>query len=307
MLLAGGSGAISRLCERRLMTATNQLPREEYIEQEYFFKTYRERLKDSVPSQDILKTIQEELLNTCRLPVAIDILRTEIMHSGQMGPAMRRLPHYFTSFQTFVIEQAEDDKSRFEQIAAFQILEREARYRGDDVSPSGLFMYQLECIARNRLGYHSGLSAMAADKIFDADWKTWFQYLTLQLGVHDLADLVYRASEYYQIRRRTQAADTPEGVSQPVLFENQTGRIARANIGRDPVYFFSALQRQLNYPSVPLPPRTKPEQISPIVESRLIRMEQRLKLLEMEQRDGIDLTQFYGKHRSMDEGDTASS
>ena len=65
MLLSGGSRTINRLCERRLMTAINQLSREEYIEQEYFFKTYRERLKDIVPSQDILKTIQEELLSTC--------------------------------------------------------------------------------------------------------------------------------------------------------------------------------------------------------------------------------------------------
>jgi len=289
------------------MSASNQLPKEEYIEQEYFFQTYRQRLQDRIPAQEILRTIQEELLNTCRLPLAIDILRTEILHSGQIAPAMRRLPHYFTSFQTFVMEQAEDETARFVLIAALQILEREARYRADDVSPSGLFMYQLECIARNRLGYHSGLTAMANDDMFDSQWKQWFQYLMLQLGVHELAGLVYRASACYQARREVRAAGQPSAAESPVLFEDQTGRIARANIGRDPAYFFAALQRQLNYPSVPIPPKAETEKIPPVVESRLMRVEQRLKLLEMEQKDGIDLSQFYGKHRSIDDDDNIAT
>ncbi|MEO2035573.1 MAG: hypothetical protein ABGZ35_26135, partial [Planctomycetaceae bacterium] len=82
------------------MTALKQLPREEYIEQEYLFRTYRERLQDNIPSQEFLKTVQQELLSTCQLPMAVDILRTEIMHSGQIGAAMRRMPHYFSLFQT---------------------------------------------------------------------------------------------------------------------------------------------------------------------------------------------------------------
>ena len=69
------------------------LDREEYIEQAYFFRVYRERLQENVPSQEILQTIQEEILATTRLPMAIDFLRTEILHSGRISDAMQRLPH----------------------------------------------------------------------------------------------------------------------------------------------------------------------------------------------------------------------
>ncbi len=285
------------------MTALSQLPREEYIEQEYFFQTYRQRLQDNMPSQEILKTIQQELLSSCQLPVAVDILRTEIMHSGRIGPAMKRMPHYFSAFQSFVIDQSEEDRSRFEHSSALKILEREARYRAQEVSPAGLFMYQLECIARNRLGYHSGLNAMAEDPIYDGRWRNWFQRLTQQLGARDLAELVYRVSEHFHLRRASQTGEDPDAVAGDVLFGNQTGRIARANIGRDPVYFFAALQRQLNYPAVPLPEKPESQKIPAVIENRLLRLEQRLKLLEMEQKGGIDLTQFYGRHRAIEDVD----
>ena len=39
----------------------------------------------------------------------------------------------------------------------------------------------------------------------------------------------------------------------PTLFGEKEGKIARANRGRDPLYLFSALQRQLGYPEVPRP------------------------------------------------------
>ena len=41
----------------------------------------------------------------------------------------------------------------------------------------------------------------------------------------------------------------------PTLFGEKEGKIARANRGRDPLYLFSALQRQLGYPEVPRPRR----------------------------------------------------
>ena len=73
------------------------LDREEYIEQAYFFRVYRERLQENVPSQEILQTIQEEILATTRLPMAIDFLRTEILHSGRISDAMHRLAPLFCS------------------------------------------------------------------------------------------------------------------------------------------------------------------------------------------------------------------
>lgn len=123
------------------------LEREEYIEQEYFFRVYRERLLESVPSQEILQTIHEELLATTRLPMAIDFLRAEILHHGRISGAMARLAHYFAPFQAFVIRCSEDDESRFEQLTALRILELEARYRGSSPGMAGLFIYQLECVA----------------------------------------------------------------------------------------------------------------------------------------------------------------
>ena len=37
----------------------------------------------------------------------------------------------------------------------------------------------------------------------------------------------------------------------PPLFGEKEGKIARASRGRDPLYLFAALQRQLGYPEVP--------------------------------------------------------
>src|SRR5262249_34425956 len=88
------------------------LEREEYIEQAYFFHPFRERLIDGLPAQDILARIGEELLSTTRLPMAVSFLFTDIKGSGLMAPAMRRIGHYFTPFQTHVVDQAEQDTSR---------------------------------------------------------------------------------------------------------------------------------------------------------------------------------------------------
>src|SRR5215207_4308448 len=89
------------------------LDREEYIEQAYFFHAFRERVLDGLPAQDVLARIGEEILSTTRLPLAISFLSSEIKVAGLMGPAMERLAHYFTPFQTFVVAKAEADVSRF--------------------------------------------------------------------------------------------------------------------------------------------------------------------------------------------------
>ncbi|MCA9081490.1 MAG: hypothetical protein KDA58_13085, partial [Planctomycetaceae bacterium] len=65
------------------------------------------------------------------------------------------------------------------------------------------------------------------------------------------------------------------------------------NLGKDPLYMFAALQRQLQYPAVPRP---KPVQrqfvFDPPVESRFQRLESRLALLEQDLKGGVDLTPF---------------
>ncbi len=284
------------------MSDQRMLPREEYVEQEYFFRVYRERLQDNVPSQEILKTVHEEILATTRLPMAIDFLRAEILHAGRISDGMARLTHYFTPFQTFVVSRAEDDVSKFEQITGLEILEREAGYLKDNASMAGLFVYQFECVTRNRLGFADGLKAMANDPVYDDRWKKWIRRLDNQLGVAELAELVYRASEHFQSNRQSlkspdSSIDTADDSPKP-LFGSQDGRIAKANIGRDPLYFFAALQRQLNYPKVPQPKAERDERLSPFLEARLIKIEQRLKITEMELKGGIDLTRFYKKGES---------
>ncbi|MEZ6129822.1 MAG: hypothetical protein R3C59_14155 [Planctomycetaceae bacterium] len=275
--------------------ANAPLSREEYIEQEYFFRVYRERLLQSIPSQEILKTIQEEILATTRLPMAIDFMRAEIMHSGRISDAMKRLGHYFTPFQTYVITMAEDDVSRFDQVTGLEMLEREARYRADGCSMAGLFVYQFECLARNRLGYSDGLTAMADDTAYNEAWKKWILSLRGNLGVRELSAMVFRASEHFHtLRTRMQPPGSVEPEEHPPsLFGEQDGRIAKANIGRDPLYFFAALQRQLNYPRVPLSKKIYDETLPPFLQNRLTKIEQRLKIVEMEQKGGIDLTKFY--------------
>ena len=94
------------------------LDREEYIEQTYCFRTFRERLDDNTPAQEILRSLSEELLATTNLPKAVDFLRGEILHAGRISPGMDRLSHYFTPFQTFVMSRAEEERSRFDQKTA---------------------------------------------------------------------------------------------------------------------------------------------------------------------------------------------
>ena len=171
------------------------LEREEYIEQAYFFHAFRERLIDGLPSQDILARIGEELLSTTRLPLAVSFLYTEIKGTGLMAPAMARISHYFTPFQTHVVDQAEHDISRFAMEQALLVLEREAKFKAESPSLPALFVFQFEALSRNRLGYTKGLAAMAADPFYTEDWQDYILTLRTRLGDVDFADLIFVRSE----------------------------------------------------------------------------------------------------------------
>ena len=59
---------------------------------------------------------------------------------------------------------------------------------------------------------------------------------------------------------------------------------------------FAALQRHLNYPLAPRPkPVDESRHVIPTLLRRVERLETRLKLLEEEQKGGIDLSKFYGQ------------
>ena len=248
------------------------LDREEYIEQAYFFHAFRERVLDGMPAQDVLARVGEELLSTTRLPMAISFMLGEIRVAGLIGPAMARLSHYFTAFQAYVVGRAEQEVGRFSTDQALLILEREAKYKADGPTTAGLFVYQFEAVARNRLGYGEGLSAIAADPAYDEDWREYIVRLRAKLGDVDFADLIYVRSAFYHAERRRRDPDfVPKA---PALFGEKEGKIARANRGRDPLYLFSALQRQLGYPEVPR--LRRPDE----AEARIALLEQRVNLLE---------------------------
>jgi len=268
------------------------LDREEYVEQAYFFRALSDRMRDQTATQDLLKTIREELLATTKLRLAVDFLASELRLKGVFATAMIKLGHYFTPFQTFVVSEAESERGRFDFVVGLEILQREAVYRAEGATPQGAFLYQFEALCRNRLGYDRGLTAMADDPIFDEGWREWLLTVRRQIGLADIADLIYVRSAHYVQQRASQGLDLEH--NKPLLFGEKEGRIALANRRRDPLLLFAALQRHLGYPAVPRPP--KPDEsrdILPNLLRRLERVEGRLRLMEEEQKGGIDLTKFY--------------
>ena len=273
------------------------LDREEYIEQAYFFQAFRERLQQNVPTQEILRVLQEEILSTTKLPMAIGFLRGEVELKGKMGEAMQLLAHYFTPFQAFVYNKCEEDRSKFDHLTALLILQREAEYRTNHPTAAGLFIYQFESLARNRLGYDKGLLAMADDPFYDDNWRGWIRRLRGILGTLDFAEIVYYTSEQYAIDQRRNLGDPEAKLRGTPLFGASEGRIAKANRGKDPLYLFSALQRQLAYPVVPRPPRASTDEaLSPIaLNARLTALEKRVTLIDAEAKGQLDLEKFYEK------------
>jgi hypothetical protein len=271
------------------------LDREEYVEQAYFFQTLRERMQQSMSTQDLLVAARQEILATTQLPFAIDFMADELKLTGGFATAMARLPHYFTSFQTYVVSEAEKAEGRFDFRIALEILQREAEYRAKDPSRQGIFLFQFETICRNRLGYDRGLEALAGDGIYDNDWREWILTVRRQVGIIDFCDMLYVRSELYRKNRGT--------AEKPILFGEKEGKIALANRRKDPLYLFAALQRHLGYPGVP---KSKPEDthryVLPALQRTVERLEMRMKLLEEELRGGINLPRFYGLQNEKEKG-----
>jgi hypothetical protein len=273
------------------MAIGTALDREEYIEQAYLFRVFRERLATNLSAQEILERIHEEILSTTRLPLAIQFLATELKHSGMLSSGFAQLPHYFTPFQTFVIRQTEREGLRFNIETALVILEREAVYHSGAPTQPGLFVYQFEVLSRNRLGYDEGLHSMSRDPFYDSIWRDYLELVRRQVGMVDFADLIYLRSDLYLLEQRR--LDPQYELPVPALFGEKEGKIAKASRGRDPLYLFGALQRQLNYPEVPRPkPRDDLEAKLSALQLKFRDLEMRLKLVESEMRGQVDLSQF---------------
>jgi hypothetical protein len=285
------------------MSTASVLDREEYIEQAYFFRAFRERLADNLPAQDILTRVHEELLSSTRLPYAVQFIATELKHTGLLGNGFSRLPHYFTQFQAFIVQQAELETSRFPMSTALLVLEREALYKAEEPTKPGLFVYQFETIARNRLGYLDGLTAMTAEPLFDADWRAYITRLPRQVGDIDFCDLVYLRSDFHALEQRR--TNPKFELLLPSIFGEKEGKIAKASRGRDPLYLFAALQRQLGYPEVPrFRQRDDAQTKLGTIMAKLRELEMRIKLTEGELRGSVDLSQF-GKPELLKDDDDA--
>jgi hypothetical protein len=192
------------------------------------------------------------------------------------------------------MSEAEAERGRFDMRIAIDILRREAEYRAESPIPQAMFMYQFECLCRNRLKYDPGLAAVAGDPIYDPAWQEWIRELRLRIGMVDFADIIYVRSQF-NIVHRTRPGQPPPAPEKPVLFGEKEGKIAWANRRKDPLYLFAALQRHLGYPMVPRAKRPDESvNVLPLLRMQVERLEARVKLLEDEARGGIDITKFYG-------------
>ena len=116
-----------------------------------------------------------------------------------------------------------------------------------------------------------------------------------QIGFMDLADMIYVRSWEY-LRRKTRPGMPLAEPEAPVLFGEKEGKIAWANRQKDPMYLFAALQRHLGYPMAPRLKRIdETREIIPQLMRRMERLEVRIKMLEEENREGLDITQFYSR------------
>lgn len=269
------------------------LDRDEYVEQAYFFRVLVDRMKDNVPMQEVLRLTEDEILSTTKLPMAIGYMLGELRLTGSLGPAMSKLGHYFTPYQTYVITSAEKEAGRFDMRVALNILRYLAEFMAKEPKPSAIFLYQFEVLSRNRLGYVEGLDAMAADPVYDKNWSDWINDVRRQIGLVGLAELIYVRSDHY-LQHRARVAGTEVKPEKPILFGEKEGKIALANRRKDPLLLFAALQRHLAYPQVPrLEKADLTNETIPMMVRRMEKMELRIKLLEDEQKGGIDITKFY--------------
>jgi hypothetical protein len=273
------------------MSKSTVLDREEHIEQAYLFRVLRERIAEGLALQEVLEQVGEEILATTRLPYAVQFLTAEVKHTGLLSSGFARLSHYFTPFQAFIIRCTEEEKLRFATETALLVLQREAEYRAGNPTPAGLFVYQFEVLCRNRLGYADGMTAMLGDPLYPPDWREFLEMVRQQVGLVDFAELVYLRSEQYINERRRQEPGYEPPL--PAVLGAKEGKIAGANRGKDPLYLFAALQRQLNYPEVPRPkPRDDVGAKLEGIQARLRELDARLKLVEGEVRGQVDLSQL---------------
>lgn len=286
------------------------LPTDEYVEQAHLFESLAKQvnleLERQQPLQVLLQWLKQEVLATTKLPLALDYMIGEMKHVGTIGTAFTKLPHYFSTFQSYLINEAESERGRFDIWQAFRILQQDAQLRASGVTPNAMFFFQFETLCRNRLSYDHGIEAMSRDFFYDSTWSAWILSVRHKIGLVDLTDLVYVHSQHC-LDNETRRLDAEVAPPEPLLFSEKEGRIALANRHKEPLFFFSSLQRHLGIPATPLLPKpNESSRLLPKLARDVERLEVRIRLLEEEQKQkGIDLSQFYEKYskppRGLDE------
>ena len=90
------------------------------------------------------------------------------------------------------------------------------------------------------------------------------------------------------------------------LFGEKEGKIAKASRGRDPLYLFAALQRQLGYPEVPrYKPRDDMNAKLAALTQKVKDLEARIKLVEGEAKGHVDLSQYLVKPQDFADEDNS--
>ena len=133
---------------------------------------------------------------------------------------------------------------------ALLVLEREAAYRAETADPAGAVRLPVRDDRPQPARLLEGYVAIAADPFYDEEWRAYIDAVRARSAMIDFADLVYLRSELVRDRSSARRNPTYEPAVPP-LFGEKEGKIARASRGRDPLYLFAALQRQLGYPEVP--------------------------------------------------------
>ena len=276
----------------RFMTTAPVLDREEYIEQAYFFRASASGSPTTCRPRTSSPRLHEELLTTTRLPYAVQFLAAEIKHTGPARQRVREAAALLHPFQAFVIRQAEEEKQRFPMADGAAGAGTRGRVPGRAADQPGLFVYQFETIARNRLGYIDGLAAMAADPLYDADWRATSTSSAGRSATSTSRDLVYLRSELYVTeQRRANPAYEP---SRAAALRREGGEDRQGQPRPRPavpVRRAAAATRLPRGAAVTQRDDGKTRSWSKI-ETKLRELETRLKLAEGELRGNIDLSQF---------------
>ena len=149
------------------------LDREEYIEQAYLFRVFAERIAAGIAAQEALVSIGQEVLATSKLPMAIDYLVGELKLVGTLSTAMVRLPpllHRLPDLRD-ATGRGGGGPVRHADGAGDARARGDLPRRGGDAAGAVLLPLRVPVAEPPRLRPRP--RRVAADDIFDADWKAW--------------------------------------------------------------------------------------------------------------------------------------